>query len=100
LREGKHVAFLGTRSDRGKNIPLADVKRDRDRRIVTVIFEKPVPPGNNVTIGLRPVRNPDTSGVYLYRVGVSASQDSPFQIIGVARLHFYDRDDDGVDLDF
>lgn len=101
LREGKHVAFLGTRSERGEEIPIAKVKRDRDGRIFTVTLDQPVPPGNNVTIGLRPVRNPDTGGVYLYRVGVSAHQpSSPFQIIGVARLHFYDRNDDGVDLDF
>jgi hypothetical protein len=100
LRQGKHVAFLGTRSERGEEIPIASVKRDRDRRIFTVVFDRPVLTGSHVTIGLRPVRNPDTGGVYLYRVGVSPSEESPWQVIGVARLHFYDRgNNDGVELD-
>lgn len=86
-------AFEGTRSDRGERLQLGEVTRNRETRTVVVNFEPPIPPGKTVTIGLRPVQNPMSSGVYLF--GVTAypmGEKSYGQFIGYGRLHFYSND--------
>lgn len=77
-----------------QDFALKDVTLDRETRSATVVFDPPVPPGKTVTIGLRPVRNPDISGVYLF--GVTAyppGENVHGQFLGYGRLHFYDRHD-------
>jgi hypothetical protein len=86
-------AFVGTRRRKGTQLTLGEVTRDRKTRTVVVNFNPPVPPGTTVTIGLRPVKNPMTSGVYL--LGVTAfppGEKSHGQFIGFARLNFYSSD--------
>lgn len=83
-------AFVGTRSNKGAQLTLGAVTRDREKRTVSVTFDPPVPPGKIVTIGLRPVRNPRIAGVYLF--GVTAfppGEKSHGQFLGFGRLHFY-----------
>lgn len=83
-------AFVGTRSDFGSKLTLGSVTRDRKNRTVSVTFDPPVAPGQTVTIGLRPVRNPRYSGVYLF--GVTAfppGEKSHGQFLGFGRFHFY-----------
>lgn len=83
-------AFVGTRSNKGARLPLGSVARDREKRSVSVIFDPPVTPGQIVTIGLRPVQNPRSSGVYLF--GVTAfpvGEKSHGQFLSFGRLHFY-----------
>lgn len=83
-------AFEGTRRNRGERIKLGEVTRDRKARTVTVNFNPPVPPGRAVTIGLRPVKNPMSSGVYLFGVTAFPAGEKPHgQFIGFGRLHFY-----------
>lgn len=86
-------AFEGTRSDRGERFQLGEVTRDRKTRTVVVNFNPPIQPGNTITIGLRPVRNPMSSGVYLFGVtAFPAGEKSRGQFIGFGRLHFYSND--------
>ena len=83
-------AFEGTRSNRGAQVALKEVTRDRKTRTIVVNFDPPISPGRVVTIGLRPVRNPRVSGVYLF--GVTAfpvGEKSHGQFLGYGRLHFY-----------
>lgn len=83
-------AFEGTRGDRGAKLQLGEVTRDRKTRTVEVNFNPPIPPGRTITIGLRPVRNPMYSGVYLFGVtAFPAGEKSRGQFIGFGRLHFY-----------
>ena len=83
-------AFVGTRNRKGERLTLGEVTKERDTRTVFINFDPPVTPGKMVTIGLRPVKNPRTSGVYLF--GVTAfpvGEKSHGQFIGFGRLHFY-----------
>lgn len=84
-------AFEGTRDRKGTKIKLGEVTREKDTQTVSVNFEPPVPPGKTITIGLRPVKNPMFSGIYLF--GVTAfppGEKSHGQFLGFGRLHFYD----------
>lgn len=83
-------AFAGTRRRRGENITLGEVTRDRETRTVTVVFNPPIKPGKTITIGLRPVHNPFSSGVYLF--GLKAfpqGAKTAGQFMGYGRLQFY-----------
>jgi len=85
-------AFEGTRDRRGTSLTLGEVTHDRDRT-VNVMFDPPVAPGRTITIGLRPVRNPLFSGVYLF--GVTAfppGKKAHGQFLGFGRFHFYGND--------
>jgi hypothetical protein len=86
-------AFEGTRDRRGTQLTLGEVTRDRETRTVNVTFDPPVAPGRTITIGLRPVRNPLFSGVYLF--GVTAfppGEKAHGQFLGFGRFHFYGND--------
>lgn len=83
-------AFEGTRDRKGTRLTLGEVTRDKETQTVSLTFNPPVPPGKTITIGLRPVKNPMYSGVYLF--GVTAfpqGQKSHGQFLGFGRLHFY-----------
>lgn len=62
-----------------------------DRQTVTVNFDPPLPPGQQVTLALSPDRNPRYAGVYLF--GVTAfptGEKTHGQFLGFGRLHFYE----------
>ncbi len=83
-------AFVGTRRSKGENITLGEVTRDKKTRTVTVVFDPPLAPGKTITIGLRPVQNPSTSGVYLFGVkAFPAGEKTAGQFMGYGRLQFY-----------
>lgn len=72
-------------------LPIAEASADENGS-VSVFFDPPIPPGETVIIGLRPYRNPRSSGVYLF--GVTAfpmGEQAHGQFLGYGRLHFYDR---------
>ena len=82
---------MGTRDRKGTKLKLGEVTREKDTKTVLVTFDPPVPPGKTITIGLRPVKNPMFSGIYLF--GVTAfpqGEKSHGQFLGFGRLHFYD----------
>jgi hypothetical protein len=83
-------AYLG---DNRKNVTgIGNVIQDRDTRLVTVVFDPPVPPGQAVTINLYPRHNPWVAGVYLFGVTAFPRGDKSFgQFLGYGRLHFYNQ---------
>jgi len=86
-------AFLGTSFDKGTKIALGEVTRIPNTRTVSVALDPPVPPGRTFTIGLRPIRNPQFSGVYLF--GVTAfppGEKAHGQFLGFGRFTFYGND--------
>ena len=86
-------AFEGTRSARGEDVSLGLVTTNRKNRTITVPFDSPISPGKTVTIALRPIFTPRPSGVYLLRVTAfpPGVEESNSLSIGVARFHFYGR---------
>lgn len=87
-------AFLGDRNQRGENLTLKSTTFDPNTQTITVIFDPPVPPGNTVSIGLKPVQNPDYGGIYQF--GITAyppGDNSPGLALGVGRLTIYEAGD-------
>lgn len=83
-------AFVGTRHRKGTRLTLGQVTRDSKTQTVSVTFDPPVPPGKTVTIGLRPVKNPMFSGIYLFGVKAFPQGEKAYgQFLGFGRLHFY-----------
>lgn len=87
-------AFLGDRHQQGEKLTLKSTTFDPNTNTITVIFDPPVPPGNTVSIGLKPVQNPDYGGIYQF--GITAyppGENSPGLYLGVGRLAIYDAGD-------
>lgn len=93
FQEDKNRAFAGDSFAGGPQVALASVggPQPSGTNEETVVFDSPVTPGSTVTVTLKPKRNPDRAGVYLF--GVTAypvGESSPGQFLGYGRLHFYD----------
>lgn len=87
-------AFIGTREHQGQKLTLQSVTFDPNTSTITVIFDPPVPANTTVSIGLKPVRNPDYGGIYQF--GITAyppGKNSLGLSLGVARLAIYDTSD-------
>jgi len=83
-------AFVGDRPNLGQSIPLQTTLWDRSTGRLTVSFAEPVAPGQTVTIRLIPVRNPNTPGVYQFRLFALPPGDQAQSMdLGVARFQFY-----------
>lgn len=88
------TAFVGTSQDKQKRLRLSNVSQSEDNRKIIAAFEDPVAPGTTVTLGLKPRKNPQNDGVYLFGVTASPTGNSDHDLyLGVGRLHFYDRHD-------
>lgn len=75
----------------GSQVALASVggAQAEGSNEVTIVFDKPVEPGQAVTVALKVKQNPQVPSVYLF--GVTAyppGENSPGLYLGVARLHF------------
>jgi hypothetical protein len=85
-------AFVGTRRERGDRLSLGSVAYDRDTQTLAVTFDPPVPPGTTATLALRPRRNPQLDGTYLFRVVAFPPEpdngSAHGQFLGFGRLHF------------
>lgn len=91
------VAFAGTPGAAESDLGLGNVSVDEDSKAVTVSFEPPVSPGQLVTIGLRPQRNPRLDGIYVFRVTAVPEGDQPqAHIAGHGRLNFTGNDRDRI----
>lgn len=85
------TAFEGTSGRKGKKLTIKEVTKEPETGAISVTFDPPIPPGRTFTIGLDPVRNPDSSGVYLFGVTAFPAGEKPYGLyLGVGRLHFYD----------
>jgi hypothetical protein len=85
---GRTYAYLN--GDRAQTTAVEAISSKPDTLDLT--FNPPIPPGANVTIGLRPYANPRTGGVYLFGVTTAPAGDKVrSQFVGYGRLQFYDR---------
>lgn len=92
FKPDKTKAYLGNHHQKQQELNL-DTTYDEETGLITVKFKQPIPPGNNLTIRLKPKSNPDYAGVYLF--GVTAfppGKESIGLYLGPGRLHFYQND--------
>lgn len=86
----KTVAFEGTHRGQRSYLKIKSVKENPDTQEITVIFDSPIPSNTLFTVGLKPIRNPDYAGVYLFGVTVYPSGENPKSLyLGPGRLQFY-----------
>jgi hypothetical protein len=86
-------AFIGTPEERGKALNISAISKEQKNQELIISFDPPITPGTVFTIGLKPKRNPDFSGVYLFGVTAFPLGDKPYPLyLGAGRLHFYDGD--------
>ena len=85
----KTEVYLGDHRNKAEQVGAIAIT-DEESEAVTVEFEKPIPPGSRVTVGLKPRRNPDYAGVYLFGVTAFPQGDKARGMyLGPGRLHFY-----------
>lgn len=88
----KTQAFEGTSRHKRERLTLKEVTNDAKTKTISVTFDPPVVPGKTFTIALRPIRNPEIGGVYLFGVTAFPAVEKPYGLyLGPGRLHFYDR---------
>ena len=98
FRLDKTKAFYGRHRRQQEPIALAEVTQDESTKAINVTFATPIKPGSKITIGLKPRRNPDFDGFYLFGVTAIPSGENPTGLyLGVARFYFEDASDDGLD---
>ena len=84
-------AFLGRPRREGRAIPVLASFDDRER-LIDVTFPEPVPPGETVTVVLRPWTNPQAPDTYLFQVVVWPAGANPVASpVGTATLRIYER---------
>jgi len=90
FRSERTKVYLGDHRNRGE--PLESITTfNEETGEITVEFSTPIPPGNKVTIGVKPRRNPDFGGVYLFGVtAFPAGEKSRGLYLGAGRLHFFE----------
>ncbi len=90
-------AFQGNHRRKEEPIILANVTQDDSTNAINVTFATPIQPGSQLTIGLKPRRNPDKSGFYLFGVTAFPAGEEPTGLyLGVARFYF-ERGDGSID---
>ena len=84
------VAFQGTHRRKGESLNIESVTQDEETGAISVTFVPPVPAGTTLTVGLKPKRNPDYSGIYLFGVTAVPAGENPSSLyLGVGRLTFF-----------
>ncbi len=84
------VAFQGTHRRKGESLNIESVTQDEETGTISVTFVPPVPAGTTLTVGLKPKRNPDYSGIYLFGVTAVPAGENPYSLyLGVGRLTFF-----------
>ena len=84
--------YFGSHNDKQQEIN-STTSYDEATGEITVNFKRQIRPGSILTVGLRPKRNPDYAGVYLF--GVTAFPPGAKSLglyLGAGRLHFYQSD--------
>ncbi|NJK46811.1 DUF2808 domain-containing protein [Candidatus Gracilibacteria bacterium] len=84
-------AFEGERSDKGEELSLGAANWDEENKTISLTFDPPISPGTTFTVGLKPKRNPDVGGIYLFGVTAFPRGKKPEGLyLGVGRLSFFD----------
>lgn len=82
-QSGDSYAF---KAESGERLSLSAVEDNSDERNITVVFDPPVDPGEQVTVALS-ARNP-RDGIYIYQLTAFPVGASVGQYAGVERLNF------------
>ena len=89
FKQNETIASIGDSYSENRALSLMAIGGKADNiSSVIVSFDKPIQPGQTVTIGIKPERNPDRGGVYL--LGVTAypeGENSQGLYLGVGRFH-------------
>ena len=94
FRLDKTKAYSGTHRNRRGELELERVTQDEETKAITIVFDDAIPPGNTFTVRLRPRRNPDLGGVYLFGVTAFPQGKNPYGLyLGAGRLQFYQGND-------
>ena len=92
FRLDKSKAYLGDHNQKQQELNVTTTETESGEIIVKL--DRPIAPGNTLTIGIKPKRNPDFAGVYLF--GVTAfppGEKAQGLYLGAGRLHFYQGSD-------
>ncbi len=93
FRLDKTTAYFGNHKDRKEELSL-QVSQDEATKAITIIFDRPISPGSQLTVRLRPRRNPNFGGVYLFGVTAFPTGEKPSGLyLGAGRLQFYQSGD-------
>ncbi|MFB2939276.1 DUF2808 domain-containing protein [Aerosakkonemataceae cyanobacterium BLCC-F154] len=87
----KNRAFIGGSFAGGPELPLASIGGSEvaDPSVITVVFDRPVAPGEKVTVALQAEQNPQLVGDYLFEVtAFPVGSDRAGIDLGVTNLHF------------
>lgn len=74
-----------------RTLPIGTMTQASMTKALTIQFDPPIPPGNPITLVLKPEQNPRFEGVYLF--GITAfpvGQNVEPTFVGYARLSFYE----------
>ncbi|MBE9223185.1 DUF2808 domain-containing protein [Cyanobacterium stanieri LEGE 03274] len=84
-------AFFGTRGDRQESIPIT-IRQEENSNLIEVSFDAPIGANRQVTIALKPHRNPSFAGIFQFTTHVfPVGNDTIGMNLGLGRLHFYRR---------
>ncbi len=90
FRIDRTKAYLGDHRNRQEPLESTTSFNEETGEVV-VEFANPIPPGKNLTIGIKPRRNPDFGGVYLFGVtAFPAGEKSRGLYLGAGRIHFFE----------
>ena len=77
FKQDETLASIGDTYDKEQALSLMAIGGEADDTgSVIVSFDKPIQPGQTVTIGIKPERNPDKGGTYLFGVTAYPEGDS------------------------
>lgn len=81
--------FLGNNRKRGELVAIANVTQDEETGEIKVLLDQPIPPGTDFTVRLKPRRNPDYPGIYLFGVTAYPQGEDPTSLyLGPGRFSF------------
>jgi len=93
FRSERTKAYLGDHNNKQEKLDVSATYNE-ESGIIEVNLDEPISPGSKFTIGLKPKRNPDFGGVYLFGVTAFPSgKRSRGLYLGAGRLHFYRNND-------
>ncbi|AFZ48670.1 peptidase C14 caspase catalytic subunit p20 [Cyanobacterium stanieri PCC 7202] len=88
---GSTEAFFGTRRDRQGAIPIT-IEQGENSNVIEIYFDSPIGDNNQVTIALKPYRNPNFAGIFQFTThAFPVGTDTIGMNLGLGRLHFYRR---------
>ncbi len=90
LRDNSIQAFGGTRFARQASLPVLTIGGPDTPGEISVVLETPVPPGQTMTIGIDPDRNPRSEEIYQYHITAYPDGNGIGLPLGVVRINIDD----------